>query len=226
MYKHIQILVVLLLFCSVSRAQLSKKANLSVGFEVGEPLGEFDDNYNGNPAGIGINLALPRGKLPIQWGLDFGYASMGSKNHAVDIQDEDLDIIEGNMKIKSHIYSYHATARFKPFDGFFAPYIEGLAGLRTFNTNTKIEVDGLDDPYSTEKNSQGVTFSYGWAAGLMFNVGKLIYLEGRFEKLHGSDVKYVDQNSVQVDDNGNFTYDIKKSNSNIANIQLGIGFRF
>jgi opacity protein-like surface antigen len=219
-------LTALLLISGISKAQLSKKANLNIGFEVGEPLGEFDDNYNGNPAGLGINLTLHSGVLPVQWGFDFGYASMGSNNQTVEIQDENLDITEGNMKIKNNICSYHANARFKPWDGFVAPYIEGLAGLRSFSTKTKIEVDGLTEPNSTERNSQGITFSYGWAAGLMFNVSKLIYLEGRFEKLRGSNVEYVDQSGVQVNDNGNFTYETKKSNTKVANIYLGIGFRF
>ena len=226
MKKQFILLASLLIVSSLVLGQGKKRTTLSVGLEVGEPLGEFDDNYNGNPAGLGLNLSIPGGLLPIEWGFDFGYASMGSNRSDVEIQDENLDVTEGTMKINSNIYGYHATARFKPLNGLFAPYIEGLAGLRTFSTKTKIEVDGLDDPYSTERNSQAVAFSYGWAAGAMFNVGKVVYLEGRFEKLRGTDVEYVDQNTVQVDENGNFTYETRKSNTNIANIHLGIGFRF
>ena len=226
MKKQIVLLAALLFVSSMAMSQNKKGPTLSIGLEVGEPLGEFNNNYNGNPVGFGLNLSLPGGLLPIEWGFDFGYASMGSNNSSVDIQDENLDITEGRMEINSNIYAYHGTARFKPLHGLVAPYIEGLAGLRTFSTKTKIEVDGLDEPYSTERNAKAVTFSYGWAAGVMLNVGKVVYLEGRFEKLHGSEVEYVDQSTVEVDEDGNFTYTTKKSNTDIANIQLGMGFRF
>lgn len=204
----------------------AQKTTLSIGFEAGEPLHGFNDNYNGNPAGLGVNIFSKSGKLPLFWGFDFGYGSMGSNVYDIALDDQDLDVDEAQLRIRSNIYSYHIGLRLSPFKGLFRPYVEGMTGFRTFSTKTKITVDGLDSPYSTQNNSHDVAFSYGLSAGFMLGLGKSLYLEARLERLWGGKVEYVLQESMQIDDNDELSYETGSSNADMVNIQLGIGFRF
>lgn len=221
------ILVLAALFSCYLYGQINRdKATLSFGFEAGIPVNEFDENYNGNPAGLGVNIFGRKGGLPLYWGFDFGYASMGSNTYDIFLDDQNLDTDEATLRIKSNIFSYHIASRLNPFDGFFRPYVEGMAGIRTFATKTKISIEGIDGPYSTEVNSRDASFSYGLAGGLMISLGKNMFMEARLERIWGGDVEYVLQESVTINDEDEVVFETANSKADLFNLHLGLGFRF
>lgn len=118
-----------LLLITGSSAQpiLRRPPTIGVGLEVGSPIGAFDDTWGREMAGLSGNFTAPMGVLPFDWGLDVGWARMGSARDVVAVNEENLEATTGDIKVNSNIYSYHAQLRLKPFNGKVSPYIEAMA---------------------------------------------------------------------------------------------------
>ena len=198
---------------------------LSGGLFIGEPIGEFDQTFGRELIGVGGNFAVPMKRLPFETGFAFNWGAMGGDDNIVAL-DTALGSSEGTLRVKANMYAVHGMVRLNPLKGGINPYFDVLGGFRTFSTRTKVKVDDVSGSIINERNERDFTWSYGWAAGLMYTVANNVYLEGRFEKLRGGSVTYVDANSIAIAPNGLVTYDSKTSKSDMFNIVLGFGFKF
>lgn len=204
----------------------SRPMTLSLFGHLGDPLGEFDQAWGKEFVGLGANFSVPMKRMPFETGFQFDWSHMGGESAVVPIDEEFIDATEADMQVNSNIYGFHALARLKPFSSKVAPYVDGLGGWRTFSTRTKLKVDGLEDPLMNERNEVDAAWSWGWAAGVMVGLGGTMMIEGRFERLQGGEVTYVDPSSVSIDADGNLSYGTLTSNSDAWMIKLGFGFRF
>ena len=222
------ILIPLLLVAAQVAAQgpLRRPVTLSVGGTWSQPQGEFDQVYGKAILGMGGQLSIPMGMLPFESGVAFDWGQLGGEREVVAVDQQYLDVSEGTMSTNSNFYGFHLMGRFKPVNGKVSPYLDGLAGMRSFSARTKLRVDEVDGPLSNERNAHDATWSYGWAAGVMVRLGGPLYLEGRFEKLFGGEVDYVDPETIAIDPDGNVTFDTRRSGTDMVTVQLGIGFRF
>lgn len=204
----------------------TRSMTLSGGLFIGEPLGQFDAAFGREIIGLGANFATPILKLPIEWGAQFNWGTLGGEDAIVAVDEEFLGTTEGTMKVKSNMYAVHGLARFKPLQGQVRPYFDLMAGWRTFSTRTKLRVEDIDGTLTNEKNETDWTTSLGWAVGLMYGFNHRIYAEGRFEKLNGGRVTYVDDTSIAITPEGLVTYETKTSQTDMFNIVLAVGFNF
>ncbi len=204
-----------------------RPATLGGGLEIGIPVGAFADTWGREIVGVSANLGVPMRILPFDWGFDFAWGSMGGESRLVDIDQENFDPnTTGNLSVRSNVYGYHGTLRFKPINGKVSPYIEGMAGLRHFTTRTQIKVDGTSEPLLKERNASAFTGSAGWAVGLQVAPSRAFYVEGRVERLNGGKVTYVDPRSISISAAGDVDYETISSPTRLVNVHLGIGFRF
>ena len=199
---------------------------VSLGMRLGIPRGEFDRVYDRELFGLGGNFSVPFRRLPFEWGLDVGWQRMGSTETTVAINEEFIDATEAELDLNADMWAYHTFMRFKPLRGRVCPYVDGIAGFRTFSARTKIRVDGLEEPLSNERNAMDAAFSYGWGAGLMVKLSNTVNIEAGFQKLEGTEVSYVDPHSISVSPEGVVGFGTLTSNSDILSIHLGIGFNF
>ncbi len=214
---------------SITSAQLRYRtqSTLGGGFEVGVPIGEFDHTFGKNIWGFGAQLAFPVSRiLPLQGGFDLGYGHLGGDQAVVPVHNMALTATSGNLHINCKVYSYMPFLRFEPLQGKFRPYVDGLIGIRQFVTTSSVKVDGLSQPISSEHVANDVTFSHGWAVGLMMRFGPLAYVEGRVERISSGSATYVDPSSISVSDQGHINFGTLTSRTDVTNIQLGIGLRF
>ena len=214
--------------CAIGMAaqERERPMTLSLNGHVGHPLGEFGEAWGREFYGVGGNFSTPFKRLPFEGGFQFDWSHMGGETAVVPVNEDYLDATEGDLTVNSNIYSFHALMRFKPFTGKVAPYVDGLAGWRTFSTRTKLKVDGVEGPLTNERNAMDAAWSYGWAAGLMVTLGETFYLEGRYEKYEGSEVTYVDPSSIVIDSEGAVGFGTQTSNTDAYAVKLGFGFRF
>jgi hypothetical protein len=177
--------------------QGNRQATLSGGLEIGIPVGEFDATWGRQLAGLSGNFAVPMRRLPISYGFDFAWASMGSRKQEVTINEETIESTTGDLSVKSNVFGYHALLRLQPFTGKVSPFAEVLGGMRQFTTQTEIEVEGMDQPLFEQRNEDKFIASTGWAAGVQVMPGKQrnFFLEGRVESLTGGQVTSVDPRS-------------------------------
>ncbi|MFT3884808.1 MAG: hypothetical protein QM724_05075 [Flavobacteriales bacterium] len=206
------------------RPALTGSLGGTIGVSV--PMGEFKDTWGHDMFTWGGHLALPHGLLPISAGFAFDYSQMGNTHSTVPVLDPSLTATEGGLTVRAKVMSYHGLLRFSPLNGKIRPYVDGLLGARQFTTLSKVRVDGLDQPVSTERNANDLVFSTGWAAGLMVGLGRMGYVEGRVERFFSGRTSYVDPASITVDGQGNVGFRTLESRTEVLNVMLGIGLRF
>jgi len=212
-----------------------RRASFGVGIQVAQPLDRFAELYDGYPAGFQANLSIPLHNSPFELGVAAAWNSMGSQSEDVSVwvaQDEAGDDIyeAGSMDINSNVYRYQVLARFRPFDRGFQIYADAIAGVQSFSTNTSIT---LDSNSSTSNSDESVnehrdfTAHYGWAGGVRVGLNQAVFIEGRFEQIRGGMAKYVDRNSIEVNQNTNaIQFNTLQSQTNMYTYQVGVTFLF
>lgn len=204
--------------------------SLSGGIQIAVPMNEFAENYDGIPVGLGAQFLFNIRQTPFEWGVGFNWHSMGSVNEDIwvfegtDVDGDDV-YSRGSMTVRSNNYAYHGLLRFEPLKGVFQPYAEFIGGMRSFSTKTEIEIKDTDD---TEVNKLKPNFgvSYGWAAGLKYKLTDEFAIELRFANLKGGPTKFVDRNSIQIDDTGGFQYELISSKTDNLIFQGGVSLEF
>jgi hypothetical protein len=235
--RYLPTLLLLTIFASTAIAQQDSErggqnnfggrpTTISGGLEIGIPIGAFADSWGREIVGLSANMAMPMRLLPIDIGFDFAWGRMGGDKEVVAVNEQVLAVNTGELTINSNIYGYHGLARFKPINGMVSPYVEVLAGFRHFTTRSELRVEGLNEPLREERNSSKFVGSTGWAVGVQVAPTRAFYLEARVERLNSGKVEYVDPRSIVINGNGDVTYQTLKSPTRVANVHLGIGFRF
>lgn len=204
-----------------------RPATLGGGLDIGIPIGAFAESWGREIVGVSANLAVPMRALPLDWGFDFAWGSMGGESAVVAVdQDHLAPDTQGDLTVRSNVYGYHGLLRLRPMFGKVSPYIEGLAGMRHFTTRTKVRVDGLDKPLSKERNAGAFAWSSGWAVGLQVAPSRAFYVEGRVERINSGEVEYVDPRSIVISPQGEVGFSTITSPTRTVNVHLGIGFLF
>lgn len=226
MRKTILSITILLASLSASAQERSYPGNVGGNIGMGIPLTEFADTWGKDMFTLGAHLTLPARHIPFQLGAGFNYAAMGGTRQTVPVSVPNLAATEGRLAVKAKVLSYHLLLRFSPFKGHVRPYVDGLAGIRQFTTQSTIKVEGLHDPVQRERNANDFTLSAGWAAGLMIDLGESAYFEARAERFFTGKASYVDPTSIAVDDQGALQFNTLESGTGTLNLLVGVGFRF
>lgn len=208
--------------------QQDRPAAIAGGLEIGIPIGEFDNTWGHQMAGLSANMVVPMRRLPLYFGFDFAWGHMGGKTVEVAVDEEGVASTTGDLSVRSNAYGYHGLVRLQPFTGKVSPYIEAMGGLRQFTTRTEIKVDGLDQPIMEQRNENAFIGSGGWAAGVQILPGKSrnFLLEMRVERLDGGRVTYVNPDAIEISPEGDVDYGTLSSGVRVVNITFGVGIRF
>lgn len=233
--KQIYILLLALFLGIQAFSQANRRSpSLAVGLQIAEPKGEFDQNFDGYPVGIAGNFTGPVNRSFFEVGVAFAWNSMGADDEDVAVvvgQDIDGDDIyeDGTLRIRSNNYRYQAVARFKPFKGPIQIYGDVMAGVERFTTSTDIEINssGYTEVIDANTVHHDFGWSVGWAAGARVRLGSGFFVDARFEKLEGGAATYVNQESIQINqDNNTLDYTTNESRTDKFTYQLGIAFEF
>lgn len=209
------------------RPRFQERTSISFGGHVGVPQGEFKQVYGESSYGIGGTF-VTKNRFPFLYtGLNYTYSRMGKLTDEVLLYDGDN--IFGNPVYESHdasvsnkVHRIHGVARFEPFKGKVQPYIEGMAGGVVYNTRMILEDESGFGEVDKSNLETSVAGSIGWAAGLKVQLVRGLFVEGRFENLTGSNVRYMDPESLFMDSFGNVQYNMLESQTNSQIFHLGI----
>lgn len=226
MRSFILLLAVLCWIPSLRAQGKGYQGDLGGSIGVGLPMGEFADAWGDEMLAFGARITLPARRIPLQFGLAFGYGTMGKDARSVMVADPVLAATEGRLSVKAKVLGYHPFLRLSPSKGKVRPYAEALAGVRQFTTHSKVTVDGLDAPLSKVRHANDFVLSTGWAAGLMVGLGGSGYIEARAERLYSGPARYVDPASIAIDPHGEVLLGTLESPTGMLSIMLGVGLRF
>jgi hypothetical protein len=235
--------IALIIFSGInSRAQESdtiKFDHLSFYFngQVAVPSKEFRKAINNSVGDLGVGLAggflfSPFGQnkpTPILLGVDIGYTNYGVEKIGADSNNPAL-------KITHNIYSFNAIGRLRHpnhTNKRFIPFVDGLIGLKLYNTRVKVDKNLFDIIFNTDDaevfdNVNDTGLNFGLGAGFYTHPKKPngVGFTMRALYLWGDEIEYVVRNSVKLN-NGTLTYETAKANTSMLTIQLGItGFTF
>ncbi len=200
-----------------------------INSQVAVPAKEFRQAINNSIGDLGIGLAggflfSPLGQKkpsPVLIGIDVGYLNYGVEKIGAD---------SGNppLKITHNIFSFDGIGRLRPFNhtGKITPFVDGLLGLKLYNTRVKIDKTFFDTVFNNDeaevlKNVNNTGVNFGLGCGFYTHSSKGIGFTMRGLYMWGDEVDYVVRNSVKMD-NGTLSYETATANTSMLTIQLGI----
>lgn len=204
-----------------------------LNFSAGAPQGDFKSNISNNGYGIGAYVGYAPESVPIMVGIDLGFLSYGNETRRERFSTTIPDVMV-DVNTSNNIGLAHLSLRLGPNSGVFRPYINGLVGVNYLYTTTEIRNRGLGDEVASNTNFDDVAFSYGGGGGLLVRVygsdsddagisEVLIELRGHY--LVGGEAEYLKKGSIRRE-NGQVTYDVQKSKTDLLAVQLGVSLRF
>ena len=226
--KKIVLNIAAVIFCAALSAQ-GRGPTLGVNMQLTVPTETFSENYAGVPLGYGIQFAIPSGPgSMMEWGIDYSKNTLGSDNEQVTFQDGLNNLLAGDLSLKSIVNSYHAMGRFSPLNGSFRVYIDGYAGFRNFTTKSVLEYQNLEglDVQTIYVANKDLSFSYGWGAGAILSLKKNLMFDVGFQKLKGGNVTMIDQNSIQIGQDGSTEFDFFQSTTDVMVPRVGLTLAF
>ena len=137
----------------------------------------------------------------------------------------------GTYRVRHNNYRYQGLLRIRPFNGFFQPYAEGLAGIETFSTKTDLSVQnsgGFSSVEDAKVQQSSVSFLYGYALGFRFRTknAKRVWFDLRYENIQGGKAQYVIPETVTIQNNTDLVYTTGTTKTNRQIIQFGLTFGF
>jgi len=213
-----------------------RHSTLGIGAQFVQPTGEYSDRYKGHPIGLSGTFSHPIKQSPFDWGVQFSWNQLGAldqdiKSYAGTNVAGDSIFNNGTYRVRHNNYRYQGLLRFRPFNGFFQPYAEGLAGVETFLTKTDLSIQN-NGGFSTVQNAKvqqsSTSFLYGYALGFRFRTknGKRVWFDLRYENIQGGKAKYVIPETVSIQNNSNLVYTTGTTKTNRQIIQFGLTFGF
>jgi hypothetical protein len=209
-------------------AQINAEGSLK--FTVGLPRAEFADQLDATGFGGNVSAAVGFPGSPLLIGLDAGYMLYGHERRneafSTTIPDVTVDVVTDNSLASGHIF-----LRLKPDLPGIQPYADALFGFKYFFTETRIESENFDQNEITRStNFDDTAMSYGFGGGVKIKVysppGKGgVFLDLGAKYLMGSEAEYLKEGSIRRE-NGQVTFDVNNSRTDMLLIQFGVGMSF
>jgi opacity protein-like surface antigen len=197
------------------------------------PQGEFANTYSESAFfGLGAGLLFQVLESPIDAGLTVDYFWMERQQKDFTVTDPQFGNYDVTSTINGNVVPIHGVIRVTPLRTVlpkFNPYIEGLAGFRVFSIRTKIEVDdgsNTTQPEPEIDRDPSAAWSYGYAAGLYFEVSPNFNIDLGVANVYGSNASYIDAESLRFTTQGDPVYERKESKTHVVNIRAGVNILF
>ena len=213
-----------------------RSANIGFGVQFVQPTGEYADHYTGNPIGLSGTFSHPIKQSPFDWGFQFSWNQMGALDQDISVYggtnvSGDTIFNNGTYRVRHNNYRYQGLLRIRPFNGFFQPYAEGLAGIESFSTKTDISVQnsgGFSSVEDEKVQQSSVSFLYGYALGFRFRAknARNVWFDLRYENIQGGKAQYVIPETVTIQNNTDLVYTTGTTKTNRQIIQFGLTFGF
>ncbi len=235
---RILFLIITIILCIHPALSQAQELQIGLDLDIGVPQRDFSDQLDRVGVGLGITGAYLFPDTPFMLGLDFGFMNFGK-----DVREEPLSPTIPDLRVvvenRYNLVSGNLMFRLIPQPQAFRPYVEGLFGFNYFFTETAIvergSLSGEDKLRDT--NFEDIALSYGFGAGLQLRLYQdkvpdreetspaAVYLTLASRYMLGREAEYLQQGSVIIE-NGNVTYDISRSKTDMLYFKFGIVISF
>lgn len=229
------VLVIVLLATSLANGQASFQAGGN--FTLGFPQNEFKENIDNIGYGGTGFFAYRFPQSPLLIGASASFLVYGRETReepfSMTIKKVFVDVTTTNSIIMGHLFF-----RLQPLKGSVLPYLDGLFGFNYLSTRTSIEDQWDNEPIASSTNFDDITFSYGAGGGLMIRVYQspqddqkenelqAVYIDLGIRYIKSGEAEYLKKGSIVEEENGDVTYDINKSATDLITGHIGVVFTF
>lgn len=228
--RPLLILALALLATPIGAAQ----STLSISGAAGVPQGDFDAALGSIGGGVSFGYLYQIPRTPVGIGVEatgmlFGYERR-SEPFSLTIPDVWVDVTTSN-----NLGQGLAVLRLQVPDGRVRPYVDGLAGVSYFWTQTSVSDEYDDYELASSTNYDDVALTYGGGAGLQIKLvdghnkrGRPfdVLLDGRVRYLVGGETTYLGRGDIDRFDNGTIRIRPRRSTTTLVVPQLGVTFRY
>lgn len=207
-------------------------------FQVGASQGDFRDQIDGRTGyGGGGRVGYRFGDMPLMLGVDLGFMNFGTETREEPLSSTIPDL-RVNVENSYNLFHGHLLFRLIPSGVMMQPYLDGLFGFNYFSTETVLRQRGGGEEVLRDTNFKDTALSYGVGAGVQFKVysGQGTKEDGGFfpyiigvnmmsRYMFGREAEYLKPGSI-IRENGNVTYDVMKSKTDLLYFNIGLVMNF
>jgi hypothetical protein len=203
---------------------------------VALPQGEFRDNVG--RAGFGLSghftFFKPAPEAPFTFGINLGYINYGYESRKVPfnqwVPDVPVDVNRLN-----NLVNFHFLFQVFPIEGAVKPYLYILFGGNYIFTTT--EIKNHNEELASTTNMDDFSWSYGGGGGLLIRLTDFepggermspstLWLDLKVRYLYGTEAEYLKEGSIEIHNDGSYTYYYSKSKIDLLSINLGVVIDF
>jgi len=222
-----------LALCFLIAPATTAQSTISVSGAAGVPQGEFDAALGAIGGGLMFGYLYQIPGTPVGIGVEgtgmmFGYERR-HEPFSLTIPDVVVDVTTSNNLVQGL-----AVLRVQVPNGRVRPYVDGLAGVNYFWTETSVGDDYDDYELASSTNYDDVALAYGAGAGLQIKLADGhnkrgnhfdILLDARVRYLVGGETTYLGRGDIERFDNGTIRIRPRRSTTTLIVPQLGVTFR-
>ncbi|MCI0514460.1 hypothetical protein L0128_14690 [candidate division KSB1 bacterium] len=211
---------------------------VGLNFNVAIPQGEFKENVSSTGLGLTGHFGLRIGNSPLYAGVGMGFLVYGSDSRQEPFSPN-IPEVRVQVTTTNNILAGNFFMQLNPFTGPMQPYAEGIYGFSYLFTESKIKDLESDEDVISSTNQSDFTSAYGGGFGIKFllidgikvndeqsyrNPAKL-FLDFKVRYFFGGEAEYLKEGSIQRA-NGNVTYKVSYSETDLLHYNLGVIFQF
>lgn len=222
-----------LLLLVVPVVAFGQQFNVSGGFVVAVPKGDFGANVENYGYGAEIYGAYAPVESPFSVGLTFRLMNYGSEESREPMSPT-LPGIYVKWNRSNNFFQFDLEGRLQPNTGSLRPYLAGMFGANLLTTMTSIKNESTGEEIASSTNESDGAFNYGGGAGvdiLLWSQDPDVWFEGDVRQvlLHvgasyvfGGQAKY----GTITRSTGFAQYGTKESKTDVMLYQLGVTVTF
>lgn len=211
-----------------SSASAAGRFEGSVGFLVGTPQGEFEDQVDQTGFGIDLDGGFRPAESPLVIGGRFGFMSYGSDSRREPF-NPNIPEVTIEVETSNNLLFGQAFLRLEPKHGVVRPFIEGLVGFNYLFTESSVKDERNGEVLAGSTNFDDTTICYGGGGGLKFRVWRntdrpkgpiSVNVLLRADYVKGGEARYLKEGSISVQ-NGRVVYDALQSETDLLTYTIG-----
>lgn len=229
------ILVVAFATIAVLAPLATAQTNFAGGlyFNAGFPQGDFKDQIDRNAYGLSGQFFYSPSKSPLAIGAEIGWMNYGNETRREPFSST-IPEVTVEVTTSNNIVQGFFVLRGQTPGGPIRLYGDALLGFNYLFTETKIkDVDGGEDVASST-NQDDAVFAYGFGGGVQVPVYSslvknkkplVVLIDGGLRYIFGGEAEYLKEGSIGRE-NGEVTYDLIKSKTDMLRLHIGVLIRF
>ena len=200
---------------------------------VGVPQGEFDAALGAIGGGISGSLLYQIPGTPVALGVEGSGILFGQERRrepfSLTVPDVVVDVTTTN-----NLAQGLAVLRLQVPSGRLRPYVDGLAGVNHFWTQTSVGDDYDDYELASSTNFDDTSLAYGAGAGLQIKLATGtndegrpfdVLLDARVRYVVGGEADYLGRGDIDRFDDGTIAISPRRSTTTLLSPQLGVTVR-